>query len=378
MSKIIIIGPAHPLRGGLATYNERLAKAFQQIGDEVEIVTFSLQYPDFLFPGQTQYSSEPAPADLIIKVLINSINPLSWLKTGNYIRRQKPDLVIFRFWLPFMGPALGTIARLIAQNKYTKILAITDNIIPHEKRPGDLLLTKYFLQACHGFVAMSKAVLLDLEKLQPAKVKRYHPHPLYDNFGESLPKQEAKKLLNLNPEYHYVLFFGFIRAYKGLDLLLRAFASEQVAQHKDLKLIIAGEYYESPEPYEQIIKQYGLESRIVRATNFIPNSQVKQYFCAADLIVQPYKHATQSGVSQIAYHFNKPMLVTNVGGLAELIPDGKVGYVTPAEPEAIAAAILDFYQNQREAFFTEEVKKLKEQFSWESMVQTLKQVAEQV
>lgn len=374
----MIIGPAYPLRGGLATYNERLAQAFQDAGDEVEIITFSLQYPGILFPGQTQYSTEPAPPDLNIKVFINSINPISWLKTGNYIRRQKPDMIIFRFWLPFMGPALGTIARLVARNQHTKILAITDNVIPHEKRPGDVPLTKYFLQACHGFLTMSEEVLQQLNKLQPTKLKKYHPHPLYDNFGELLSKPEAKALLHLDPHINYVLFFGFIRAYKGLDLLLKAFADPRLIELKNLKLLIAGEFYESPEPYEQLIQQYQLESRIVRATEFIPNSQVKQYFCACDLVVQPYKHATQSGVSQIAYYFNKPMLVTNVGGLAELIPDGKAGYVVPVDPKEIATAILDFYQHQREAYMTKEVEILKKQFSWQSMVQTLKQLAAQV
>ncbi|QNF34608.1 glycosyltransferase [Adhaeribacter swui] len=378
MSKVVIIGPAHPLRGGLATYNERLARAFQENGDAVEIVTFSLQYPGFLFPGQTQYSDEPAPLDLSIKAFINSINPLSWLKTGNYLRQQKPDIVIFRFWLPFMGPALGTIARIIKWNKHTKLLAITDNVIPHEKRPGDLPFTKYFLAACHGFVTMSVEVLAQLQKLQPSKPKKYHPHPLYDNFGEPLSKPEAKKVLHLNPDDQYILFFGFIRAYKGLDLLLQAFADPRLAQLKNLKLIIAGEFYENPEPYNQLIQHHALEDRIVLATHFIPNSQVKNYFCAADLVVQPYKHATQSGVSQIAYHFNKPMLVTNVGGLAELIPDGKAGYVIPVEPEAIANAILDFYQNNRETYLSQEVKILKKQFSWQSMVEALKQLAAQV
>ena len=378
MSKVVIIGPAHPLRGGLATYNERLARAFQDNGDEVEIVTFSLQYPDFLFPGQTQYSSDPAPTHINIKPLINSVNPISWIRTGNYLRRQKPDMVVFRFWLPFMGPAFGTIAWLVALNKHTKILAITDNVIPHEKRIGDVPFTRYFLSACQGFITMSKAVLHDLVKLQPTKEKQYHPHPLYDNFGEQIEKQKAKKILNLHPDYNYILFFGFIRAYKGLDLLMEAFADKRLAQLSNLKLIIAGEFYESPEPYNQIIKQYQLEDRIVRATDFIPNSQVGAYFCASDLIVQPYKHATQSGVSQIAYHFNKPMLVTNVGGLAELIPDGKAGYVTPTEPTAIADAILDFYQNQREVYFTSQVQELKKQFSWQSMINTIKQVAQQV
>jgi len=377
MAKVVIIGPAYPLRGGLATYNERLAQAFQEQGDTAEIVTFSLQYPGFLFPGQTQYSTEPPPANLQTKVMINSVNPISWVKTGLYLKKIKPDFILFRFWLPFMGPALGTIARIAAQNKHTKIIALTDNAIPHEKRVGDVPFTHYFLSACQGFITMSRAVLQDLEKLQPGKPKVYHPHPLYDNFGQPEPLQVALQALNLDPAFRYLLFFGFIRAYKGLDLLLQAFADERL-QALPVKLIIAGEFYEDAQPYEDLIKKYSLENRLVRAMEFIPNSQVVHYFCAADIIVQPYRHATQSGVSQIAYHFNKPMLVTDVGGLAELIPDGKVGYVTPAQPPAIADALVDFFSRNRAEEFSANIPELKKQFSWESMVATMKQLAQQL
>lgn len=375
MTKVVIIGPAYPLRGGLATYNERLAKAFQDQGDTVEIITFSLQYPGFLFPGQTQYSTDAPPVNLHIKALINSINPLSWVSTGQYLKKSRPDFIIFRFWLPFMGPAFGTIARLVKQNQHTKILALIDNAIPHEKRVGDVPFTKYFLSACEGFITMSRAVLQDLEKLQPGKPKVYHPHPLYDNFGASEPKATAIKTLELDPAFRYILFFGFIRAYKGLDLLLEAFKDARL-QARPVKLIIAGEFYEDAQPYEEIIKKYNLEQRLVRAMEFIPNSQVVHYFCAADLVVQPYKHATQSGVSQIAYHFNKPMLVTDVGGLAELIPDGKAGYVTPAQPQAIANALVDFYAHDREAALVANIPELKKQFSWESMVAVIKELAQ--
>jgi glycosyltransferase involved in cell wall biosynthesis len=372
--RVVIIGPAYPLRGGLATYNERLARAFREAGDDVRIVTFSLQYPGFLFPGQTQFSTENAPQDLQIEVSINSVNPVSWWQVGNRLRRQKPDLVVFRFWLPFMGPALGTIARLITRNRHTRVVAITDNIIPHEKRPGDRPLTRYFLSACHGFVTMSRAVLTDLRRLHFRQPARYQPHPLYDNFGPLKPKAEALQALGLSADSQYILFFGFIRAYKGLDLLLEAFADKRLVA-LPLKLIIAGEFYEPAAPYEALIQQYELENRLVRATDFIPNERVVDYFCAANLVVQPYKNATQSGVSQIAYHFERPMLVTDVGGLAELIPDGEVGYVTKAQPKAIADALVDFYQNNREEQFTIGVRERKKQFSWSEMVTALKAVA---
>ncbi len=372
---VVIIGPAYPLRGGLATYNERLARAFLAAGDEVRIVTFSLQYPGFLFPGQTQFSTEAGPADLDIEVSINSVNPLSWVGVGRRLRRARPDLVVFRFWLPFMGPALGTVARLARGNGHTRIVAITDNVIPHEKRPGDGPLTRYFLRACDGFVTMSRAVLADLQQLGfGRKPALYRPHPLYDNFGPAKPKAAALAALGLSPQFQYVLFFGFIRAYKGLDILLEALADAQVAA-LPIKLIIAGEFYEDAAPYEMLIKKHDLESRLVRATDFIPNEQVANYFSAADLVIQPYKNATQSGVSQVAYHFGRPMLVTDVGGLAELIPAGVVGYVVPPTPAAIADALVDFYANDREAAFAAGVRQEAKKFSWEVMVAALKEVA---
>ncbi|MDO7877492.1 glycosyltransferase [Hymenobacter sp. ASUV-10] len=374
--KIVIIGPAYPLRGGLATYNERLARAFRAAGDAVRIVTFSLQYPDFLFPGQTQFSADPAPSDLDIEVSLNSVNPLSWLALGRRLRRERPDLIVFRFWLPFMGPALGTVARLARGNGHTRCVAITDNVIPHEKRPGDGPLTRYFLSACDGFVTMSRSVLKDLQHLGfGGKPALYRPHPLYDTFGPIRPRAEALAALQLPAEFRYLLFFGFIRAYKGLDLLLEAFADARLAA-LPVKLIIAGEFYEAAAPYEALIRQHHLESRLVRATDFIPNEKVADYFCAADLVVQPYKDATQSGVSQIAYHFERPMLVTDVGGLAELIPAGEVGYVVPPTAAAIAGALVDFCtQPEKQAHFEAGTRRVKQQFSWEVMVAALKEVA---
>jgi D-inositol-3-phosphate glycosyltransferase len=373
--KVVIIGPAYPLRGGLATYNERLARAFQSAGDEVRIVTFSLQYPDFMFPGQTQLSTEAGPTDLAIEVSLNSVNPLSWVGVGRRLRQERPDLVVFRFWLPVMGPALGTVARLVRGNGHTRVVAITDNVVPHEKRPGDKPFTRYFLSACDGFVTMSRKVLADLQDLGFSKKPAlYRPHPLYDNFGPAKPKEVALAALGLSAEVRYVLFFGFIRAYKGLDILLEAMVEPRVAA-LPIKLLIAGEFYEDAAPYEALIQKHNLESRLVRATDFIPNERVADYFSAADLIVQPYKHATQSGVSQVAYHFGRPMLVTDVGGLAELIPAGVVGYVVPPTAVAIADALVDFYANDREEAFAAGVRQERTKFSWEVMIAALKEVA---
>ena len=365
--KVTIVGSAHPLRGGLATYNERLAKAFQQQGHEVSIYTFRLQYPGFLFPGETQYSDKPPPKDLKIEVLVNSINPFNWIKIGRAIKKSRPDLVIIKYWLPFMAPCLGTIARIARGNGHTKVISIIDNIIPHEKRIGDNLFSKYFVKSCDAFIAMSRSVIDDMKKFDRKKPTVYCPHPLYDNFGAIISKEEARKKLNLDLNTNYLLFFGIIRPYKGLDMLLEAFYDERLRKHP-LKLIIAGEYYQDPQPILDLIKKYELSDHIISVNKFIPDQDVAAYFCASDIVVQPYKSATQSGITQIAYHFNKPMIVTNVGGLPEMVPNGKVGYVVETVPKQIADAIVDYYENNREDAFTAHVMEEKKKYSWEVML----------
>lgn len=366
--KIIIVGPAFPLRGGIADFNEALCRALLKEDIEAEIVSFTLQYPSFLFPGKTQYDTHGgSPADLIISTKINSINPFNWLSVARYIKRQKPDGVIFRFWIPFMGPCLGTIARLIKYRSTIKVIAITDNIIPHEKRPGDWFFTRYFVNACDGFISMSKAVLQDLSLFTSNANKVFYPHPIYDTFGEKVSKEAAIKYLQLNPVDKHLLFFGFIRHYKGLDLLIQAMGDERIRK-MNVKLIIAGEYYEDDKPYKEMMMKYNLQDAIILKTTFIPKAEVPHYFCAADMVVQPYRTATQSGITQIAYHFERPMLVTNVGGLPEIVPHNKVGYVTDVNPKSIADAIVDFYTNRREALFSKNTLSEKDRFSWNSFV----------
>ena len=374
MSKsIVIVGPAYPLRGGLATYNQLLATKLQEQGHSVRIVTFSLQYPNILFPGKTQYSTDIKPENIEIEVSLNSVNPLNWLSLGNTLRKEKPDLVIFRYWMPFMGPSLGTLGRIIRKNKHTKVVTIADNIIPHEKRFFDTPFTKYFVNSCDGFVTMSELVLEDLKQFDSTKPVAYNPHPMYESFGPQLDKADARKKLGLAENGKYLLFFGFIRKYKGLDILLRAFADKRI-QESGIKLIIAGEYYDKPEEYQAIIEAHGLEKALVQANDFIPDSEVSTYFSAADMVVQTYKTATQSGVTQIAYYYHNPMLVTDVGGLAELVPHNKVGYVTSTDIDEIADAILDFYENKREAEFVENIKTERLRFTWESMIAKLFEV----
>lgn len=372
--KVVILGSAHPLRGGLATYNERIAREYIALGHEVVIYTFSLQYPDFLFPGTTQYSDQPAPRDLNINVAVNSVNPLNWLLVGNEIKKLNADLLLIKFWLPFMAPCLGTIARIVKGNRKTKVVSIIDNIIPHEKRPGDFAFAKYFVKNVDGFIAQSRSVLEDLNQFDSSKPKVFSPHPLYDNFGEAVSKAEAKATIGLDINTNYALFFGFIRDYKGLDLLLQALATEQVRK-LDFKLIVAGEFYSDSKPYLDLIKELKLEDKVILRTDFIPDDKVRFYFCASDIVIQPYKHATQSGVTQICYHFNKPMLVTNVGGLSEIVPHEKVGYVAEPNVESIAAYTAKFYTENQEQYFIENIEEEKKKYSWSAMLSSIAKVA---
>jgi len=363
--KVIIIGSAWPLRaGGLATFNERLAKQFMEEGYDTSIYTFSLQYPSFLFPGSTQLSKEPAPIGLKIKACINSINPLNWFIVGNELRKLKPDFIVVRFWMPFFGPCLGTILRIVNRNKFTQIICIADNVIPHEKRLGDTVLTKYFLSAIHRFVTMSGKVNADL-KTFTKKPSINIVHPIYDNFGDIASKEEARKYLGLPVHEKIILFFGFIRKYKGLDLLLEAMNDSRIKE-ANIKLLIAGEFYDNKDEYESIISKYNLANSLYLRTQFIDNSEVKYYLGAADFVIQPYKHATQSGVTPLAYHFEKPMLVSNVGGLAYLVPHLKVGVVTEPNAHAIASGIIQLYE-LGETHFLKQLCEEKKKFSWDKL-----------
>lgn len=363
---IAIIGPAHPLRGGgISTFNETLAAKLKAEGHEVVIYSFSLQYPSFLFPGKSQYTDEPAPVGINIKTVINSINPLNWIKVGKAIKKQKYCLIIVRYWLPFMGPCLGTILRIAKKNSHSKILCIADNVIPHEHRPGDKQFTQYFIKPVDRFITMSRDVLNDL-KTFTAKPSEYTPHPLYDNYGEAVSKAAACEKLHLDPDAKYLLFFGFIRKYKGLDLLLEAMSDPRV-QGLGIKLIVAGEYYDDRSFYDGLIDKYKLHNSLKLFTDFIPNDEVKYYFGAAGLVVQPYRSATQSGITQVAYHFEKPMITTDVGGLSEVVPDGKVGFVAQPNVPSIANAIVRFFTqpipNLHENILAEKAK-----YGWDGFI----------
>lgn len=375
--KVIIIGPAHPLRGGgITTFNERMARQFQNEGHHISIYSFSLQYPGFLFPGKSQFTDEPAPADLDIHTKINSVNPLNWLQVGNEIKNCKPDIVIVRYWIPLMGPCLGTILRIIKKNKHTRIICIADNIIPHEKRFGDKAFTRYFIKPVDAFITMSEKVLSDLRLFTTEKKALLVTHPLYDNFGDKISKEAARKELKIKDEELIILFFGFIRKYKGLDILLDAMQiiKNEKVNNKPIKLLIAGEFYDDRKLYDEQIERLGIKNNLILHTDFIPDNEVRNYFCAADVVIQPYRNATQSGVIPVAYHYEVPMIVTNVGGLPKMVPDNKVGLVAEPTAASLAEKILEYF-TKGETHFLPHLLEEKKKYSWTKMLQSIFELA---
>ncbi len=373
MKKITIVGPAYPYRGGLASIMEILARTFQRRGREVTIKTFTVQYPSFLFPGKSQYSSSQPPADLTIERCVNTVNPLNWLRVGNRLRRERPDAILLKYWTPFMGPCFGTIARLARLNRHTKVLVQLDNVIPHEHHLTDTLFTRYFIRSVDGFIHMSQQVKADLDRFNRHRPSLFSPHPLFVNFGERVAREEACRHLGLDPTVSYALFFGIVRDYKGLDLLLDAWSHlKEAGQTSGRKLIIAGEFYYNKGKYLDQMERLGLIDDIVLHDYFIRDEEVRYFFSASDVVIQPYWSATQSGVTQIAYHFELPMIVTDVGGLAEIVPDGVVGYVTQTTVESLSAAIARYWSDPAiGARMSVNMQTEKKRFSWEAMADRL-------
>ena len=368
LKTVTLVGTAYPYRGGLASFNEMLVRTFARNGKKAKIETFTVQYPSLLFPGKTQYSASPKPNDLTIERSVNSVNPFNWFKVGNRLRKERPDLLIVRYWTPFMAPCLGTLCYIVKRNRHTRIIPLLDNVIPHEHHFFDKWLTRYFLGSIHGGLYMSQQVKDDLITFNPKMPTRFSPHPLYANYGEKVERKTACQHLDLSEEIHYLLFFGIIRDYKGLDVLIDAW---ELLKDKGLtsgkKIIVAGEYYNNKEKYLAQMEQWGVANDFIVHDYFVKDEEVKYYFSASDVVVQPYKNATQSGVTQIAYQFEVPMIVTNVGGLAEIVPHDKVGYVTEATSEAICQAIEQFYASDGMHRFAENIKEERKRFTWEAL-----------
>ncbi|MCL2327058.1 MAG: glycosyltransferase [Bacteroidetes bacterium] len=368
------IAPAYPLRGGIADFNEALTRSLCAQGFDASIISYGKQYPSLLFPGRTQFSTSTAPTDLRIATLLHSYNPFNWRKVANYIVNENPNVLLLHFWMPFFAPALGSIAKRVKKClPQVTICAVCHNFLPHERSRFDAALATYFAKRCDCFVAMSQSVLSDIQEFAPDKKAIYTPHPMYDNFGEAVSKTEAAEALNLPADKNYVLFFGLVRKYKGLDLLLQAFAKKAL-NDKNIMLLVAGEFYENPEIYTKQIEELGIADRVIIHNEFIVHDRVRLYFSLADIVAQTYHTATQSGITQIAFHFNLPMLVTNVGGLSEIVKYREMGYVCEKNPQEIAEALADFYENNRAEDFRKVVIAEKQKYSWERFVEMLEKV----
>lgn len=369
--KITVLGPAYPYRGGLASIMEMLARTFARQGHRVDIRTFTLQYPALLFPGERQTVTTPPPADLHITRCVNTVHPLNWWRVGRALRRERPDFVLLKYWTPFMAPCFGTIARLARRNGHTKVLCQIDNVEPHEHHLVDRPLNRYFLRSVDGFIYMSEQVHGELRAYTSAPAL-FSPHPLFENFGEPVERGAACARLWLDADCRYALFFGLVRDYKGLDLLLDAWMRlKRAGRTAGRRLIVAGEFYTSKEPYLRQIAEAGLSDDVMLHDRFVPDDEVRYYFSAADFLVLPYRSATQSGVTQIAYQFSLPMVVTRVGGLPEIVPDGRAGYVCEPTAEGIAEAIGRIWNDDTLTHLRQQCAEERRRFSWEEMCSRL-------
>ena len=369
--KITILSTAYPLRGGIAHFNGLLYKELVKEYN-TNVITFKRQYPEFLFPGKTQKEEGDTIEPIPTSVLVDSINPFNWVSIGNKIKNDAPDLLLYKYWMPYFAPCFGTITRIAKRNGKTKAMVICDNVIPHERKPGDITLTKYFFSAVDYFVCMSNSVKQDLLSVKPNAVNKLLFHPVYSNFGNAIDKQEARKLLNIKEE-KVILFFGFIREYKGLDTLLHA--ASLLKDKLNLAVVVAGEFYSDEEKYKKIIAQHGLENTVKLYNDFIPTNEVKYYFSSADVVVLPYKSATQSGIVQIANNFGKPIIATDVGGLGEVVKNDYNGYLVEKEnPEVLADAIVKFYNEGKEEEFAENIRKELNNYSWAKFTEEMLQL----
>ena len=369
--KIVLVGPFPPFRGGISDLNAALADHLSK-RHEIHAINFTTQYPKVLFPGKTQFKKGDSAQEVDSIRCLSSINPFSWRKTAYKIIDIEPDLVLFRFWLPFFAPAFSGVAKKIRKYSDATIMAICDNIIPHEERLLDTRLTKRFFGFIDSFIVLSKKVENELLSFVPEAKYKYSPHPIYSIFNNTLSKEQAKAELKLATK-KVLLFFGLIREYKGLDILINAMEKIKT-ELEDYTLLIVGECYENENKYTELIQKAGITDNVKCHYSFIPDNEVGKYFSAADVVVLPYKTASQSGIVQIAYHFDTPVIVSNVGGLPEIVDEGKTGYCVEPNSNAFAKAIKAFYENDNISEMNSNISEYKSQFSWDAMVKAIEKL----
>ena len=366
--KFVLVGTAYPHRGGIAHYVALLSDGLRAAGHEVKVISFSRQYPRLLFPGTSQDEEGPETIRVDSERLVDSIGPVSWFRAARRIREIRPDLVVFKYWMPLFAPAYGTIARRL-RKAGIRTCFLLDNVLPHERRPGDLALTRWGLAPVDCFIAQSKSVAADLRRFRPDAPLEEVPHPIYSLFGERMDRDEARRRLGVTAR-EVALFFGFIRGYKGLMNLFRAVA--RIPRDRDFQLLVGGEFYEDARPYRALLEELDLGTRVVLHDRYIPTDEVAAFFSAADVVVLPYVSATQSGIIQIAFHFDRPVVTTDVGGLPEVVRPGELGEVVPPEdPAALAAALVEYFDRGKEALYAPRVAKEKGRYSWSRLVEVL-------
>jgi glycosyltransferase involved in cell wall biosynthesis len=367
--KIAFLSPFYPFRGGIAQFSDSLYLALAK-NNEVKAFTFKRQYPKLFFPGKTQYVSESdMNRNIPVTKILDSINPFSFYRTAKEIIKFKPDVVLISYWMPFFAPAFGKVAGIL-KKQGIKVIGLLHNVIAHEKRFGDVSLTKYFFNRCDGFVIFNKASEKDLLEIKPDAKYIIHPHPLYDHYGNPVNKTEARKRLNIPVDKKVILFFGFIRDYKGLDLLIESMKNLD----ETYILLIAGEVYGDFKKYDDLINKFGVQNKIIKYIKYIPETDIPLYFSAGDVCVLPYKSATQSGIVGISYHFNLPVIVTNTGGLAEMVEENKTGMiVNEINPDALASKINGFFDRNRKNNYTAKIEDYKKLNSWQNLAEDITQ-----
>jgi glycosyltransferase involved in cell wall biosynthesis len=359
--KIAFLSPFYPYRGGIAQFGDSLYLALSKTND-VQAYTFTRQYPDMLFPGKTQYVSDEDTNRHINAIrILDSVNPLSYYKTAKEIINFNPDLLIISYWMPFFAPSLGKITALV-KKKGIKVIGLLHNVIAHENRFYDRAFTKYFFGKCDGFIILNRSSEKDLKSIVPNAKCLIRAHPLYDHYGTKIDWREARIKLGIIKDKKVVLYFGFIRNYKGLDLLIKAFG----VLDESYELVIAGEAYGDFKSYENLIEECGITKRVKLHVHYIEEKEIPVFFSAADVCVLPYRSATQSGIIGMAYHFNMPVIATNVGGLAEMIEDEKTGLIIDS-PSSImmSAKIREFFDTREYRNYPANIEKYKQKHSWD-------------
>lgn len=370
--RIVIIGPAWPFRGGIAHFSALLAQTLTARGHSVKIITFKRMYPGILFPGKTQYDASEATLPLESEALLDSIWPPSWRRTAAAACAFAPDLVIFKHWMPFFAPAYAGVAKEIRRRCRARILFLCHNIIPHEGHPGDRWLTRRGLRHADHYIVLSDAVEQQLLTLFPRASFARVAHPLYAFFPRTWSREEARRELGVGEE-RVVLFFGYVRRYKGLSVLLEAMAAAR--PRMAMKLIVAGEIYGDKTDYTEQIDRLGINDLVQLLDTYIPNEQVGLYYAAADVVALPYLSATQSGIVQVCYHFDKPVVASDVGGLPEVVEDGGSGFIVPAgDAAALADALVRFFAENCAAGFTARIAEIKQRYSWDRMAEAIEQL----